>query len=90
MDIESYEWKVIKQLLEDKSLTRVKQLLLEWHIFANEPMRTDFPVMYSTYMELKKAGWRQFYAREESRSHSRLYFNSQMDNGLVNTVFAHL
>ncbi|GFS07689.1 methyltransferase protein [Elysia marginata] len=53
MDIESYEWKVIKDLLEDTSLLHSKQLLLEWHIFANEPMRTEFPAMYQTYKKLK-------------------------------------
>ncbi|RUS91912.1 hypothetical protein EGW08_000314 [Elysia chlorotica] len=87
MDIETYEWKVVMQLLEDKSFMSAKQLLIEWHIFSNEPMRTDFPDMYRTYMRLKMKGWRQFYSRVDSRHHTNEYFNSQMDNGLVNTAF---
>ncbi|KAK3793109.1 hypothetical protein RRG08_026130 [Elysia crispata] len=88
MDIETYEWKIVMELLEAKSLLYVKQFLVEWHIFPNEPMRTDFPAMFKTYMKMKMKGWRQFYSRVEARHHSNDYFLSQMDNGLVNTLFA--
>ncbi|XP_055888158.1 probable methyltransferase-like protein 24 [Biomphalaria glabrata] len=87
IDVETYEWEIMKDLVKNGSLQSVKQLTLEWHIFANEPMRTEFPNMYGTYMNLKKIGFQQFYSSYWARYHTFQYFNSQEDNSLVNTQF---
>ncbi|XP_005095627.2 methyltransferase-like protein 24 [Aplysia californica] len=87
IDIESYEWAVMNQILKDGLMDSVRQFLLEWHIFPNEPMRCDFKQMYETYMELKKIGFRQFHKNGFQRYHSFEYFNSQLDESLVNTMF---
>lgn len=88
MDIETYEWNVVKDLMDDKSFLQTKQLALEWHIFDHEPARSEFPTMFRTYQRLKLKGWRQFYSTIDSREHSNTYFRSQLNNGLVNTLFA--
>ncbi|CAL1533688.1 unnamed protein product [Lymnaea stagnalis] len=87
MDVESYEWAIMETLLKNKTLSSVRQLTLEWHIFPNEPMRTEFHNMFGVYMDLKKMGFRQFYMSHWARYHSMYYFNSQADNSLVNTLF---
>ena len=84
MDIETYEWPVMEQLLQQGIMDSVRQLLIEWHIFPNQPMRTEFHKMYKTYTGLQEVGFQQFYNNEWARYHSFEYFNSQMDNSLVN------
>lgn len=87
MDVETYEWVIMPELLKNGSMKSVKQLTLEWHIFPNEPMRTEFHNMYGTYLDLKKVGFRQFYLSYWARYHNLQYFNSQNDNSLVNELF---
>ena len=84
MDIETYEWPVMEQLLQQGLMHSVRQLLIEWHIFPNQPMRTDFHSMYKTCIQLQDVGFRPFYKNAWSRHHSFEYFNSQMDNSMVN------
>ncbi|PVD30453.1 hypothetical protein C0Q70_09719 [Pomacea canaliculata] len=87
MDIETYEWAVVKNLQDDGQLSSVRQLALEWHIFPTEPFRNHFSTMYQTMLDLKKIGFRQFYMSPWNRIHNIYYFNSQADNCLVNTMF---
>lgn len=87
MDIETYEWAVVKNLQDDGQLSSVRQLALEWHIFPTEPFRNHFATMYQTMLDLKKIGFRQFYMSPWNRIHNIYYFNSQADNCLVNTRF---
>jgi hypothetical protein len=87
VDVETYEWAIFKTLLKDGSFNYVKQLPMEWHIFPNEPMRTEFHSMYKTYMELKDMGFALYYKKLGQRRRGRLYFNMQADTAFVNTLF---
>ncbi|BFZ02541.1 hypothetical protein BsWGS_05579 [Bradybaena similaris] len=87
LDIETYEWTILKHLIKDGSLSYVKQLPMEWHIFPNDPMRTEFHSMYETYMDFKKMGFSVYYMKVTSRKLSRLYFNLQADIAYRNTLY---
>lgn len=77
----------MKQLLKDGLLNSIRQLTLEWHIFANEPLRSEFQSMFQTYMGMKDIGFRLSHVGPGAQSHTRYYFNMQADNSFVNTLF---
>uniref|UniRef100_A0A0B7AYE9 Methyltransferase domain-containing protein n=1 Tax=Arion vulgaris TaxID=1028688 RepID=A0A0B7AYE9_9EUPU len=87
LDVETYEWAIMKQLLKDGSLRSVKQMTIEWHIFTTEPPHSEHQNMFQTYMNLKKEGFKSFYVDSASRYHNSRYFNSQADNSLINSIF---
>lgn len=87
LDIETYEWTILKHLIKDGSLSYVKQLPMEWHIFPNDPMRTEFHSMYETYMDFKKMGFSVYYMKRATPKRSRLYFNLQADIAYRNTLY---
>ncbi|KAK7475362.1 hypothetical protein BaRGS_00033380 [Batillaria attramentaria] len=90
MDIETYEWEVIRDLLASRQLSSVRQLIIEWHIFPDEPYRHRFTDMYRSLLALKRIGFRQVYVNSFDRYHHREYFNSQADVSMVNTQFLKL
>lgn len=88
IDVESYEWGVMREILSSGQLSSVRQLLIEWHIFPNEPFRNHFPDMYKVLQDLQAAGFRLFHLHSFQRHHYIDYFNSQADSSWVNTKFA--
>ncbi|XP_041369608.1 methyltransferase-like protein 24 [Gigantopelta aegis] len=87
IDIEIYEWPVVANFLQDEMFQHVRQFLVEWHIFPNEPNRAEFQQMYKSFTELEKVGMKYFYVDSGSRYHHYRYWNSQSDMCYVNTKF---
>ena len=87
IDIEIYEWPVVANFLQDEMFKHVRQFLVEWHIFPNEPNRAEFQQMYKTITALEKVGIKYFYVDSGSRYHHYRYWNSQADMCYVNTKF---
>ncbi|XP_067657291.1 probable methyltransferase-like protein 24 [Haliotis asinina] len=87
IDIEVYEWAVTANILKDGLFPQIRQFLVEWHIFPNEPFRNHFQDMYEVYMSLQKNGF-QFYHKYSFRKyHHYRYWNLRAHMSYVNTHF---
>ncbi|XP_046554944.1 probable methyltransferase-like protein 24 isoform X3 [Haliotis rubra] len=87
IDIEVYEWAVTANIMKDGLFPQIRQFLVEWHIFPNEPSRERFQDIYDAYMSLKKNGFQFYHKNSGSRYHHYRYWNSQADMCYVNTHF---
>ena len=59
IDVESYEWEVIKNILPSGLVPRIKQMNIEFHIFENTPSER-IPHFLNVYKATTKAGFKQF------------------------------
>lgn len=61
VDIEAYEWGVLKNIVSDDNLTsRIRQLELEFHIFPNTADASNYVELLQIYRSLKEAGFSRY------------------------------
>lgn len=46
MDIESYEWEVLDNMMETGVLKYIRQFNLEFHLFPHFPLREEYVYLY--------------------------------------------
>ena len=58
MDIETYEFDVLRNILDEDLTPRIRQLLIEYHIFPDTP-KTKFIEYQNIYERMKNARFRR-------------------------------
>lgn len=58
IDIETYEWDVLRHIMDEGLTPRIRQLIIEFHIFPDEP-KTKIIEYQNIYEGMKKAGFRR-------------------------------
>ncbi|XP_021359640.1 uncharacterized protein LOC110454462 [Mizuhopecten yessoensis] len=87
IDIEGHEWKVIEYLLDSGLLPRIKQLLLEYHIFKDWPQRSENPKNLYLYRKMIQAGFKKFSSKLHTLQHNPSWVHLQADTFYVNTLY---
>ncbi|XP_071141345.1 probable methyltransferase-like protein 24 [Mytilus edulis] len=62
IDVESYEWEIIPNILQSGLVPRIKQMNMEFQIFEDTPPE-GIPHFLNVYKAMKKAGFKQFHCR---------------------------
>lgn len=76
MDVDYYEWEVLKHLLSTRILTRTKQLLLEVHtrdVRGTAPSKEDFLFYHGILDRLEALGFRRFNSHANPRGRGILF-----------------
>ncbi|CAC5407649.1 unnamed protein product [Mytilus coruscus] len=60
VDIEAYEWEVLKNILSDNLISRIRQLNIEFHIFQNNADTSNYVELLQIYRSLKEAGFLRY------------------------------
>ncbi len=60
LDVESNEWDILKDILETGVFSKIKQLLVEWHLFQEYPSKNKYIDFYRNYVRLKANGFRTY------------------------------
>ncbi|VDI76170.1 Hypothetical predicted protein [Mytilus galloprovincialis] len=60
IDVESYEWEIIPNILQSGLVPRIKQMNMEFQIFEDTPPER-IPHFLNVYKAMTKAGFKQFY-----------------------------
>jgi hypothetical protein len=55
-----HEWAVIENLLQDKMFLKIRQFMLEYHLFPDWPAKSDYPKVLRTYKQLHDLGFAKF------------------------------
>lgn len=84
MDVEGYEFYVIKNMLETGVLDHVRQFLVEYHVFDDN--RYKFVELFKITRELYDAGFRRFFSFRLNCPCPYEYCN-QANIGFINTKF---
>ena len=88
IDIESYEWDVVDDILSTEGLfASIPQVLIEWHLFAEAPPRSRYDELVSIYFRFKDSGFRKFHWQSEGRDHFIGRLRSQAETSWVNRRF---
>ena len=88
IDIESYEWDVVDDILATEGLfASIPQLLIEWHLFADAPPRSRYDELVSIYFRFKDTGFQKFHWQSEGRDHFIGSLHTQAETSWVNPRF---
>ena len=88
IDIESYEWDVVDDILSTEGLfASIPQVLIEWHLFAEAPPRSRYDELVSIYFRFKGIGFRKFSWKDEGRDHRFWNLFTQSETSWVNPHF---
>lgn len=85
IDIEGSEFAVLDNILADGLISKVKQLLIEYHIF--DAAREKHKHYYEIVNRLHKAGMKIFYSKHSSMTYcnKRFFYCNQWDVGYLNS-----
>jgi len=87
IDVEGHEWAVIENLLQDKMFPKIRQFMLEYHLFPDWPAKSDYPKVLRTYKQLHDLGFAKFVTAMHPLTHIPKKFNIQADVAYVNTKY---
>lgn len=87
IDVEGHEWAVIENLLQDKMFPKIRQFMLEYHLFPDWPAKSDYPKVLRTYKQLHDLGFAKFETAMHPLTHIPKKFNIQADVAYVNTKY---
>ncbi|XP_063419330.1 probable methyltransferase-like protein 24 [Mytilus trossulus] len=85
IDIETYEWEVLQNILSDNLTSRIRQLELEFHIFPNTADVSNYVELLQIYRSLKKAGFSRYTCTVYRFDNTKKVL--QAECGLVNFKF---
>ena len=94
MDIETYEWAVIENLLESDMLQKVRQLLVEFHLFCFgvgnncTPPKENYYHLYRIYTRLRQMGFKEFSTHPHDTERMSNNLQLMSDVLFVNTRFS--
>ncbi|BFZ06267.1 hypothetical protein BsWGS_09306 [Bradybaena similaris] len=67
MDVETYEWTIIDNMLEAGVFKYIRQLDVEYHIFPTHPTSKEFVHLSRVYTGLRETGMREYYVDQHQR-----------------------
>lgn len=89
MDVEGHEWAIIDNLLQDKMFPTIKQFMLEYHLFPDWPLKSEYSKLLRTYKTLHDIGYQKYHTHlyQGLVNHKPEAFNIQADVAYVNTNY---
>ncbi|XP_052095397.1 uncharacterized protein LOC127730832 [Mytilus californianus] len=87
IDVEGYEWNIIKYLLQENLFQNIKQFMLEYHLFPTWPSKEDYPKLLKIYKSLHDIGLLKFVTAMHPLNLKPKSFNIQADVAYVNILF---
>ncbi|KAL8576116.1 hypothetical protein ACOMHN_001466 [Nucella lapillus] len=87
MDIECYEWDIVRDCLDSGAFRQVKQFLVEWHIFPDCPGRQSFQQLIQLLKDLHQYGFHNFVTLPNGNDPNWASFRIQSEIGYINTRF---
>ena len=86
IDIESYEWDVLRNILDEDLTPRIRQLLIEFHLFPDTP-KTKIIEYQNIYERMKNAGFRRHSGGIQPHLYNPKIGHLQAECGYVNLMF---
>ena len=86
IDIESYEWDVLRNILDEDLTPRIRQLLIEYHIFPDTP-KEKIMANQNIYERMKNAGFRRHFGGIQPDLYNEKKGHLQAECGYVNLNF---
>ena len=87
IDIEGTEWAVLEDMLQTGVTSKVRQFLVEWHLFTTWPPREEYTKIYHTYTRLRQAGFKEYLVNPCCHQVNHAVLNTQGNVLFVNTQF---
>ena len=93
MDIETYEWAVLENLMDSGMLHQVRQLLVELHLFcfgvgnSCRPPKDKYAHYYEMYTRLRQLGFKEFSTHPHDTERTKTNLQLMSDVLFVNTQF---
>jgi hypothetical protein len=86
IDIESYEWDVLRNILDEDLTPRIRQLLIEFHLFPDTP-KPKIIEYQNIYERMKNAGFRRHSGGIQPHLYNAKLGHLQAECGYVNLMF---
>ncbi|KAL8590268.1 hypothetical protein ACOMHN_006384 [Nucella lapillus] len=88
IDIESYEWDVMMDLVSQEDLlASIPQIFIEWHLFSDFPPRARYDDFLTLYATFQARGFHSFHWNSEGEDHNRDHMRTQTETSWVNERF---
>ncbi|XP_046334938.2 probable methyltransferase-like protein 24 isoform X1 [Haliotis rufescens] len=87
IDVETSEWPTAKDLVGSGVLSKVRQFLIEWHLFFDYPSTDKYLELYNTYMAVKDQGFSTFKVDFHHNTIKKNNLLFQADVDYVNTAY---
>ncbi|XP_046345078.2 probable methyltransferase-like protein 24 [Haliotis rufescens] len=88
VDVEGFEWAMMRQMLDTGIIHRVRQFIIEWHLVRDFPAKQTYMDLLRLYYRMKDAGFRTFSVDFRFPGFSLKRWRIQSDVMYVNTKFS--
>ncbi|BFZ06285.1 hypothetical protein BsWGS_09324 [Bradybaena similaris] len=88
MDVETYEWTIIDNMLETDVFKFIRQFDLEYHLFHDYPLFEEYVHIYQVFTRLRESGLREYYSKQHQHHiKTKQTIKLQADVCYINTLF---